>query len=677
MPGPEEEGQLGPAARVRSLEARVRELEEAAAEHERIREALQLSEQRFRLAFQTSPDAICITRIADGMMVDVNEGFARSMGFSREEAVGRTTLELGLWVDPTTRAIMADTVRRGGMIENLEARFRRKDGRTLWGLFSARLIQLEGEPHLLSVARDVDELRQSQAALRRSEAKFKALFEHASDAITLRDMQMRFVDVNPAACAAAGRSRDELLATPPLELVPPDERAHVEATFRRAVAGEHPVIEVSIRRTDGTVVPHESSLQRIEVDGEPMILAVARDISARKRLERQLVEAQKLEAIARLASGIAHDFNNLLTVIRGCASIVAERVAHTPEAEEVEQIQHAADRAADLTRQLLAFARRQLLVPEDVSLNALIENLERMLRRLLPESIEIVTELSADPATVRADPGQLEQVLANLAVNARDAMESGGRLIVRTRNVTRPRPDGGGALPFVCLGVSDTGVGIEPAALDHLFEPFFTTKDKDKGTGLGLSTVHGIVAQSGGFVEVESAPGQGSTFRVWLPASVGEPAAERPELPGVGRYDGTERVLVAEDEGSVRTLVCTTLRRRGYDVVEARDGEEAVRLAASGIEPCAALVTDIVMPRRSGPDVAQAMRTLWPGLRVVFMSGYADESVVSSLPTGPGFAFLQKAFRPNELLRTLRGVLDEGVGRAGEAHAPRPPPPRG
>jgi len=648
-----------PDPRIRALERRVRELEAAAREDERIRATLRHSEQRFRLAFETSPDAISISRLEDGLLNEVNEGFTRLLGWTRAEALGRTSVELGLWADPADRERMAEAIGRDGIIENLEARYRRKDGCVRWGLFSARRLRVDGQPHLLSVARDIDELRRSQAALRQSEAKFKALFEHASDSITLRDMQLRYVDVNPAACATAGLAREALLATPPLDLVPEAERAFTEAAFARACAGEHPVIDVSIRRADGTLVPVESSLQRIEVDGEPMILAVARDVSERRRLEGQLLQAQKLEAIARLASGLAHDFNNLLTVIRGCASILDDALDGTPGADETEQILLAADRATELTRQLLAFARRQMRVPQDISLNALIESFERLLRRLLPASIEIVTELVAEPATVRADPGQIEQVISNLAVNARDAMERGGRLTLRTESASRQPPGGGAEQRFVCLTVGDTGVGIDPAIVDHLFEPFFTTKDKDKGTGLGLSTVHGIVAQSGGFVEVESAPGNGSRFRIWLPASEGPATALPPRATRNESRGGRERILVAEDEPSVRALVCATLRREGYDVVEATDGEDALRLAGEASAPCDALVTDLVMPRCGGRELARALRARWPSLRVVFMSGYADEQELEHLPTGPDSTFLQKAFRPSELLLALRRVLDE------------------
>jgi len=649
-----------PDDRVRELERRVRELEAAEREHHRVRDALRLSEQRFRLAFETSPDGISISRAEDGLLIDVNAGFSRITGWPRDEVVGRTSLDINLWVDPAARERMSQAIVAQGFIDDFEARFRCKDGRIIWGLFSARAIMLEGRTHLLSVARDIDEQRRTEAALRRSEAKFKALFDHAGDAITLRDMRQRFVDANPAACRAAGRSREELLATPPFALLPESQRAFAEATWERACAGEQPMVEISILRPDGELVSLESSLRRIEVDGEPMILTVARDVSARKRLEGQLLQAQKMEAIARLASGVAHDFNNLLTVIRGCASIVEETLAGRPEIEEVEQILLAADRAAELTHQLLAFARRQMLVPQDVSLNALVENLERLLRRLLPESIEIVTELSADPTTVLADPGQLEQVITNLAVNARDAMLQGGRLTLRTESLPRRPPGGGPEARYVCLSVTDTGVGIDPAVLDHLFEPFFTTKDKDKGTGLGLSTVHGIVAQSGGFVEVESVPGLGSRFRVWLPASEGPAVELRPQgAAGEAGVGGRERILVAEDEPSVRALVCATLRRHGYDVVAATDGEDALALASSAVAPFDALVTDIVMPRRGGPELARALRARWPSLRVVFMSGYADEHVLRNLPNGPGYAFLQKAFRPNELLRTLRRVLED------------------
>jgi CheY-like chemotaxis protein len=372
-------------------------------------------------------------------------------------------------------------------------------------------------------------------------------------------------------------------------------------------------------------------------------MAIGRDITERRRLEEQLRQAQKMEAVGRLAGGVAHDFNNILTAIQGqCELLLQLLEPKAPARRHGELILRAAARAASLTGQLLAFSRKQVLQPRVLDLNQIIADLKAMLSTLIGESIEFVTELDPSLPRVKADPSQLEQVIVNLLVNARDAMPDGGRLTVRTIN------SGGQAQ----LEVRDTGVGMDAETLPRIFEPFFTTKKPRKGTGLGLSMAYGIVAQSGGTITAESAPGQGALFRVTLPPADG--ALEPSVVPAPGPAPrGHETVLLVEDDGDVRQFLFEVLESHGYRVLAARDGVEAVKLAEREPRGAELLLTDVVMPRMSGPEVAERLRPLWPPMKVLFISGYAEQSLGA-----PGAALLKKPFTVLELLRRVRAVLD-------------------
>jgi len=384
----------------------------------------------------------------------------------------------------------------------------------------------------------------------------------------------------------------------------------------------------------------------------------------RKRLEEQLLQAQKMEAVGRLAGGIAHDFNNLLTVITGYSQVLLDGMpADDPMRIHVNQIRRAGERAASLTRQLLAFSRKQVLAPEVLDLNAVVANINKMLPRLIGEDIEVVTVACPDLGRVKADPGQIEQVIMNLAVNARDAMPEGGRLTIETANVDLDENYSGQhvvVLPgtYVMLAVSDVGTGMTPEIQSHIFEPFFTTKARGKGTGLGLATVYGIVKQSGGYVWVYSEPGKGTAFKIYLPR-VAEALEEAKKSRGAVRAPGgAETILLVEDNEAVRRLVRSVLESRGYAPIEAGSGEEALSLAASLSEPIHILLTDVVMPRMSGPELATRMALVHPESKVIYMSGYTDSSVFRHGVLTPGTHFLQKPFIPETLARKIRDVLD-------------------
>jgi signal transduction histidine kinase len=386
---------------------------------------------------------------------------------------------------------------------------------------------------------------------------------------------------------------------------------------------------------------------------------------ALRQTEAQLQQSQKMEAVGRLAGGVAHDFNNLLTVIRGYSELLLARMEPGDSMrKDMEEVKKAADRATGLTRQLLAFSRRQFIAPKVVDLNALVVNMDGMLRRLMGEDIiELCAELAPKLGAIRADPGQVEQVIMNLAVNARDAMPKGGRLTIETRNVSVGRQAkqetvGVEAGSYVMLAVRDTGHGMDAETRSHLFEPFFTTKEKGKGTGLGLSTVYGIVKQSRGSITVESVLGQGTVFRIYFPLIELDAQGFAGTADAVAPACGRETILLVEDEPAVRGLVHETLRLHGYTVLEARHGIEALMTVAKHTGPIHLLLTDVVMPQMSGPEVAEKLQSIRPDTKVLYMSGYPDHPVFEQGGVSKETSFLPKPFTPNVLAKKVREVLD-------------------
>ena len=507
--------------------------------------------------------------------------------------------------------------------------------------------------------------------LRRSEEQYRQLVELAPLAIFIQTGG-KFAFVNSAMVTLLGApDAEKVLGLPVLERVHPDVRAMVLSRMEelRREKKSVPLIEERWIRLDGSTVDVEVAASPCTYEGREGAQVVMRDVTERRSLEGQLRQSQKMEAIGRLAGGVAHDFNNILTAISGYSEILQTRLEQDPSlGAYATEIIRAAERASSLTRQLLAFSRKEMMDPRVMELNAVVSDMDRMLRRLIGEDIELVTLLHPRLSRVRADPGQVEQVLMNLALNARDAMPRGGRLVIETRNIGLyegnaiglPEAGPGG---WVELSVADTGIGMDRETQSRLFEPFFTTKEVGKGTGLGLSTVYGIVRRSGGQVTVWSEPGRGATFRVYLPA-VDDPA-ERPAEPGgdMAAASGSETVLVVEDEASVRSFIREVLGGRGYALLEARNADEAAAIFERHKEPIHLMVSDVVMPGLGGPELAERLAGVHPETRVLFISGYAREGLFHDGRPGADAAFLAKPFSPEALARTVREILDDRVGR--------------
>jgi PAS domain S-box-containing protein len=627
-------------------------------------EALRDSEKRYRDLVDQAPIGI-VQSTPDGRFLAVNAAFASMLGYDSPADVLQLRASEA-YADPSDRAGVIETFDRSGRVSGLEVRLKQKDGTPIWVRIDGRAVRdTAGKVERYEIfATDVREQRRSAEALGASEARYRELMEHAQDAIFVQDAQGIVQEVNRATEQLTGASREDLVGRSFLETLPPADREDVLREFRRTLEHGRTIepVQVRIQRRDGTIVPVEIKASVVEVDGRSLVFAILRDVSERNAMAEQLRVAQKMEAVGQLAGGVAHDFNNLLTAILGYSQLLAPELRGNPEHfSAIEEIRKAGERAAGLTRQLLAFSRKQMLELRVLDLNEIVHHIQEMLSRLIGEDIQVVMNLDPALGSVRADAGQIEQVIMNLAVNARDAIPRGGQISLETANVELdetyaqthvPVQPG----PYVMLAVSDTGVGMDEATRERIFDPFFTTKEKGHGTGLGLSTVYGIVKQSGGYIWVYTEPGRGTAFKVYLPRVqlpaealvVPEPAA----LPAVGN----ETILLVEDEESVRALARRALEARGYRVLDAADGGEAVEIARS--QSVDLLLTDMVLPGMGGSEVAARIHDLHPLAKILYTSGYTDDVIVRRGLMERGAAFLEKPFTPTVLARKVREVLD-------------------
>jgi two-component system cell cycle sensor histidine kinase/response regulator CckA len=514
--------------------------------------------------------------------------------------------------------------------------------------------------------------RQMEGELRESGERYRSLFSRAGDGIFIMSLDGKIIDVNESLARMHGSSREELLQKNIRDLDTPETSRMIPERIARVMAGEALTFEVEHYHKDGHVFPLEVASSLISFGGETYIQCFHRDITERKRaeaekekLQSQLQQAMKMEAVGRLAGGIAHDFNNLLTVITGYSELLLQKVGKgSPLHGEVEEIKRAGERAASLTKQLLAFSRKQVIEPKVWNLNILMTDLNRMLVRLIGENIDLKTVPGEDLGLVKVDAGQFEQILVNLAVNARDAMPDGGKLVIETANVyldeeycarhpyVRPGR-------FVVLVVSDTGHGIAEEARKRIFEPFFTTKPKGRGTGLGLAMIYGAVKQSEGSIEVDSEVGKGTVFRVYLPRVEGEAVGSgKSDLP-MEPPRGSETILLVEDEEIVRNLCGRILEGSGYTVRQAGNGEEAIALAMGYGKRIDLLMTDVVMPGMNGRELMNWFSRIHPETRVLFTSGYTDDAILHHGVLAEGISFIGKPYTPLALARKVREVLDK------------------
>jgi PAS domain S-box-containing protein len=638
----------------KEAERRLKELLETARKEAR---------EQYRLLFEKSPHPMWVVDRTTFRFLEVNESAIRHYGYSREEFLSMKILDIWLPEDVTAPLEAIPAIAPGLQKQGLR-RSRRKDGSPGWVEATTHALVFEGHAAWLTLSYDVTDRLHAEQALRASEERYRSLMEQAQDAIFVNNAQGIVQEVNRAAEKLVGATHDEIVGRSFLETVPPEDREAAWSAFEKTL--EHgqmsDILTVRTQRRDGMIIPTEITASVVEIGGEPHVVGLLRDVSERNALAEQLRLAQKMEAIGQLAGGVAHDFNNLLTAILGYSQLLAADLRENPDHfSAIEEIRKAGERAAGLTRQLLAFSRRQMLEPTVLDLNEVVRHIQEMLSRLIGEDIQVVITLESALGSVRADAGQIEQVIMNLAVNARDAMPRGGRLSIETANVDLDNTYAqahvtGQPGPYVMLAVSDTGIGMDDATRQRIFEPFFTTKEKGRGTGLGLSTVYGIVKQSGGYIWVYSEPARGTTFKVYLPRvqTPAEPLVvpESVSLPA----GGNETILLVEDDASVRTLARKTLEARGYRVLEAADGKEAMEIAQS--QSLDLLLTDMVLPGIGGSEIAARIHDIHPQSKVLYTSGYTDDAIVRGGLIERGSAFLEKPFTPNLLARRIREVLD-------------------
>jgi len=638
----------------------------------RVQWDLEESERRYREIFENAKDAIYVHDL-NGRYTLVNPAAEELSGYSRDEILQLSVFDMASpeHVELICNSLKQKLTDHAPTTYEIEAI--RKDGTRVPVEVSSRLIYRGGRPiGVQGSVRDISERRRAEEVVRASEQRFRDLVENANDIIFTCDMLGNITSLNRAGERVTGYTAEEALKMNFAQAVSPDDIAKVRHMLsRKRAADVATVYDLELITKSGGRAAVEISSRAILKDGEAVgVQGIARDITDRQRMENdlrasqaQLQQSQRLEAVGQLAGGVAHDFNNLLTAIIGYSDFALRKMrANNPIRRDIEEIKKAANRAATLTRQLLAFSRKQILKPEVLDLNLVVGDMHKLLERLIGEDIDLVTTLGSDTDPVKADRGQLEQIIMNLVVNARDAMPFGGSVTIETANVVFDEAYTSEHVPvkpgkYAMLAVSDSGLGMDANTQLHIFEPFFTTKELGKGTGLGLSTVYGIVKQSGGFIWVYSELNVGTTFKIYLP-SLTELHFDQ-ELTSIDTPERTEAstVLLVEDDPLVRNVALRALESAGYKVLESGNGHGALAMAHSCDDEIDLLITDVVMPLMGGRELAQELSALHPKTSILFMSGYTDDAVVRHGIMDKDIEYLQKPFTPESLVRRVGEVL--------------------
>ncbi|NOX90556.1 MAG: PAS domain S-box protein [Calditrichaeota bacterium] len=639
-------------------------------ERKKVEEALAESEKRYRTIVETSHDGILIVD-ENYKFVYVNDQFCKIVGYSEKELIGR---DFRKFLAEESKDIVAERYKRRQRGEEVPPKYEfyiiRKDGQKRIVEISSTVIKdSRGKIQTISQIKDITDRKQAEKDLRESEEKYRNLIEQSNDAIFLL-FNGKYELINRKFQEMFGVTQEETLRPDFnfLQLVAPKSKQMVQERMRYIASGEsvEPNYQFTAITRDGKEIEVEASVSHIKYKGGIATQGILRDITERKQLQDELLQAQKMESIGKLAAGIAHDFNNLLTVINGYSNLlILDPSLPDGLKKKVEQIHKAGQQAAGLTNQLLAFSRKQVIHPKVVDLNQLIINMEKMLRRVISENIELIVKTTPFPIPITIDPAQLDQVLLNLAVNARDAMPDGGRLFIETSKVhfdySRSKRH-----PFVQKGqyarliVSDTGVGMDKETQAHIFEPFFTTKGVGHGTGLGLSTVYGIVKQNNGFILVNSKPGKGTTFRLYFPVASDDIEAmdHTTQVRKNNSLIGTETILLVEDEDAVRKFISDLLTEYGYHILSASSPDEGLEIFRQKKNQIDLLISDIIMPGMNGKELFEKLSKFKPDLKVLYISGYAAD-IISKLSIMNGHVkFIQKPIKMNEFLKVLRDILD-------------------
>jgi two-component system, cell cycle sensor histidine kinase and response regulator CckA len=634
-------------------------------EREEKADALRRSEEKYRMLVENSIQGLAI--LQDSRIVFCNSAYATISGYAMGELLALSRHEVEAMIHPDDRNDVLkhyrDQLSGKPITLRFEHRGLKRDGTVIWLEAHTSIIEYNSKPAIQSVCMDITDRKNAEEALKESKEYLNQIINCIGDLIFVKDCSHRNVLVNDAVCAFRKMSREELIGV--VEVLDPARRQFREQEEDVLETGREIIGEDCIVDSEGIARTFMTRKTLLSLKGgSRQVVGVMRDITEYKRLEAQFLQAQKMEAIGVLAGGVAHDFNNLLNVINGYAELILEDLdPNDPMRKEIEPIRDAGQRATTLTSQLLSFGRKQIMQLEIFDVNQVIVNMSSMLCRMIGEDIKIVSKIAQESMRINADPGKIQQIVMNLVVNARDAMPNGGKLTIETANITfddsyvrdHPMTKPG---PYVMIAVSDNGIGMDTATQARIFEPFFTTKPKGKGTGLGMSTVYGIVKQSDGFIWVYSELGKGTTVKIYFPREEGSVSASLLETQSDLVLCGSETVLVVEDEEAVRALTCRVLANNGYNVLEAADGMEALRIAQKNETQIHLVITDVVMPGIGGKILLSRIEDFLPDIKSLFISGYTDNAIVHHGILDSGIAFLQKPFGVDGLLRKVREVLD-------------------